>query len=293
MADPRRPIACGPSASTRLVGLLGDPVAHSRSPAMHNAAFRALGLDWCYVALPVAPAALPAALAGLAALGFVGANVTIPHKERAAALADELTPTAHGVGAVNTLTVLPGGELLGDNTDAGGLLAALAEAGVEVAGQRVVILGAGGAGRAVAYALAQAGATVTLANRTHGRAVALAAALAHHTGEAPEALPLADTDALGRRLAQAALLVNTTSAGMHPGPDISPLPEGVRLPPGLAVFDLVYAPRRTRLLRDAEASGCRTIEGLRLLVHQGALSFQQWTGREAPLEVMSQAVEEG
>lgn len=279
--------------STRLVGVLGDPVAHSRSPAMHNAAFRALGMDWCYVPLHVAPAQLEAALRGLVALGFVGANVTIPHKEAVARLADERTPAAEAIGAVNTLTILPGGRLRGDNTDAGGTLAALREAGVEVAGQRAVVLGAGGSARAVAYALAASGAQVVLANRTPERAAALAASLQPRVAGRLEAIALADTGALQAALDEARLLVNATSVGLHPGPDLSPLPEGARLHPGLAVLDLVYAPRQTRLLRQAVHAGCQAVEGLRVLVHQGALAFEMWTGRPAPIEVMSHAAEEG
>lgn len=279
------------TGSTRLVGVLGDPVAHSRSPAMHNAAFRALGIDWCYVPLHVASAQVEAALRGLVALGFVGANVTIPHKEAAARLADELTPAAQAIGAVNTLTVLQGGRLRGDNTDAGGTLAALREAGVEVAGRRAVLLGAGGSARAVAYALAASGAHVVLANRTPERAAALAASLQPHVAGRLEATALSDAGALQAALARADLVVNATSVGMHPEDSRSPLPEGVQLHPGLAVLDLVYAPRETRLLRQAAHAGCRTIEGLRVLVHQGALAFEMWTGRPAPLDVMSRAVE--
>ena len=279
------------TGSTRLTGVIGDPVSHSRSPAMHNAAFAALGLDWCYVPLLVKAERFAAALRGLVALGFVGANVTIPHKERAAVLADELSEAARAVGAVNTLTV-QGERLLGDNTDVGGTLRALDEAGVRVAGCRAVVLGAGGAARGVAYALAQARAAVTLANRTPERAERLAAELAPVVGAPLEAIPLGDGQALQARLEDAALLVNTTSVGMHPRPDRSPLPEGVRYPPDLAVLDLVYAPQQTRLLRDAAAQGCRTVEGLRVLIHQGALSFEAWTGRPAPLEVMARAVEQ-
>lgn len=277
---------------TRLAGVIGDPVAHSLSPAMHNAAYAALGLDWCYLPLHVTPARLEAALRGLVALGFAGANVTIPHKERAAALADELTPAARAVGAVNTLTVR-GEELLGDNTDVGGTLMAVAEAGVELEGRRAVVLGAGGSARAVVYALAEAGAAVTVANRTPTRAEELVQDLAPRVRGEVEALPLADAGGLQARLAGAALLVNTTPVGMQPGPDLSPLPAGVRCGPELTVLDLVYAPRRTRLLRLAAARGCRTIEGLRVLVHQGALSFTIWTGRAAPLEAMARAVEGG
>ncbi len=279
------------SGSTRLVGVLGDPIAHSRSPAMHNAAFRALGLNWCYLPLHVAPARLEAALRGLVALEFVGANVTIPHKERAAELAGELTPAAAAVGAVNTLMV-QGEALWGDNTDVGGLLMALAEAEVEVQGRQAVVLGAGGSARAAVYALAQAGAAVTVANRTVQRAEALAVTLGPRLRGRLEVLPLADAAALQARLDEAALLVNTTSVGMHPGPDESPLPAGVRCHPGLAVLDLVYAPRQTRLLRDARAWGCPTVEGLRVLIHQGALSLECWTGRAAPIEAMARAVTE-
>ena len=278
------------TGSTRLVGVLGDPIAHSRSPAMHNAAFAALGLDWCYVPLHVVPERLEAALRGLIALGFVGANVTIPHKERAAELAAELTPAAQAIGAVNTLTV-QGERLLGDNTDWGGLLLTLEEAGVEVAGREALVLGAGGSARAIVYALAQAGAQVTVANRTVERAEELAAWFATQNAGKVAVLGLAERAPLQAALDRASLVINTTSVGMHPGPDVSPLPEGARLAAQTAVLDLVYAPRRTALLRQAAASGCRTMEGLRVLVYQGALSFKIWTGLEAPVDVMARAVE--
>ncbi|MDI7278261.1 MAG: shikimate dehydrogenase [Anaerolineae bacterium] len=282
---------CDIRGSTRLLGVIGDPVAHSRSPAMHNAAFRALGLDWCYLPLHVTPTNLEAALRGLIALEFVGANVTIPHKEHAAALCNELTPAAEAVAAVNTLTV-QGESLAGDNTDVGGLLLTLAEAGVDVEGRESVVLGAGGSARAVVYALAQSGARVAVANRTLERAEALVERLQSRVRGQVQALSLADTAALQASLERATLLVNTTPVGMSPGPDESPLPAGLRFHPGLTVLDLVYAPRQTRLLRDAAAQGCRVIEGLRVLVYQGALSFECWTGRAAPVEVMTRAAED-
>ncbi len=257
---------------------------------MHNAALAALGLDWCYVPLHVRPEHLEAALAGLIALGFVGANVTIPHKERVAELVGELSPTARAVGAVNTL-VVRGDTLYGDNTDAGGLLMALAEAGVNVAGREVVVLGAGGSARAAVYALAQTASRVTVANRGLARAAALVTLLASQGRAELEAIPLSEAEALATRLAQAALLANTTSVGMEPRAEESPLPPGVPLHPGLAVLDLVYAPRQTLLLRQAAAQGCQTVEGLRVLIHQGALALECWTGRAAPLEVMARAVE--
>jgi len=275
--------------STKLVGVLGDPVAHSLSPAMHNAAFQALGLDWCYVPLHVAPERMEAALPGLVALGFVGANVTIPHKERAAELSAELSPTARAVGAVNTL-IVRNGALYGDNTDVGGILRALAEAGVDLPGRAAVVLGAGGSARAAAYALAGAGCRVTVANRHAARAESLAALLTAQLGREVEAIALGDEVALQARLEGTAVLVNTTAAGMEPHADESPLPERVALHPGLAVLDLVYAPRQTLLLRRAAAAGCRTIEGLRVLIHQGALSFEMWTGQPAPVDVMSRAI---
>ncbi len=283
-------VECFIRGTTRLVGVIGDPVAHSRSPAMHNAAFAALGLDWAYVPLHVSPARLEAALRGLVACEFVGANVTIPHKERAAELADERSQAVQAIGAANTLTIQDG-RLLADNTDAPGLLAALAEAGVEVAGREALLLGAGGSARAAAYALAQAASRVTVANRTLARSEALTADLAPHVRGELVAVALEDGAALRASLERAAVLVNTTSVGMHPGPDVSPLPEGLRCPRGLAVLDLVYAPRRTRLLREAGEEGCATVEGLRVLLHQGALSLERWTGRGAPLQVMARALE--
>jgi shikimate dehydrogenase len=188
--------------------------------------------------------------------------------------------------------------LLGDNTDAPGILMALAEAGVEISDRRAVILGAGGSARAAAYALAQAGAQVTVTNRTLSRAEELVAALGSLVPGCVSALSLNDVVALQARLEEATLLVNTTPVGMEAGGQhtaplpSSPLPPAVHLPPGLAVLDLVYAPRQTPLLRTAAAAGCKTIEGLRVLVHQGALALECWTGRPAPLAVMAKAVED-
>ena len=293
------------TAGTRLVGVLGYPVEHSLSPAMQNAAFAHLGLDWAYVPLPVAPDCLGDAVRGLRALGFAGANVTLPHKERALAFLDDLAPEARALGAVNTV-VNQGGRLVGHNTDAAGFLAALAEVGCVP--RHAVVLGAGGAARAVVYALVQAGAAVTVANRTPERAAALLAAVAAAGGRelsrasAVPAMPAShsavgvcalDAPDLERALARADLLVNTTPVGMWPEVDESPLPSGVVLLSGLTVFDLIYNPLETTLLRQARACGARSVGGLGMLVHQGALAFGLWTGLAAPVEVMRQAALEG
>jgi shikimate dehydrogenase len=277
---------------TRLVGLMGWPVEHSLSPAMHNAAFAALGLDWAYVPLPVPPDRLGEAVRGLVALGFAGANVTVPHKEAVVPFLDRLTPAAQAIGAVNTILVGPGGELTGDNTDAAGFLADLRAEGVEPSGRRPLILGAGGAARAVAYALSQAGAElVAIAARNLAKAQRLADGLRAATGKAflaarlPEDLP-----DLAR---EADLIVNATTVGMAPHQaDASPWPQDVPLRPAWIIYDLVYVPAETLLLRRARAAGARGIGGLGMLVQQGAAAFRLWTGVEPPLAVMRQACEE-
>jgi shikimate dehydrogenase len=247
-----------------LAGVLGFPVAHSRSPAMMNAAFAELGLDWRYVKLPVPPERFAETARALPASGFRGANVTIPHKIAAHDVADELTPAAVAIGAANTLT-FEAGQLLADNTDAGGLLDALGE---EPRGRSALVLGAGGAGRAAAWALREAGAEVAVWNRTSERAEALADELGIEVAESP-----------GRA---ADILVNATSLGLH-GED---LPAALEPEPSAVVVDLVYGAAPTALCRWAEARGARVVDGLEVLVRQGARSLEQWTGRPAPLDAM-------
>jgi shikimate dehydrogenase len=252
-----------------LAGVLGFPVGHSRSPAMMNAAFAQLGLDWHYVRLPVAPDQFDLTVRALPASGFRGANVTIPHKLAAHDLADELTPPAAAIGAVNTLVFEPGG-IVGDNTDAGGLTDAL---GDQLAGRSALVLGAGGAGRAAVWALREAGAEVAVWNRTPERAAQLAADLGVRHASRPEA---------------ADVLVNATSLGMG-GEDV-PAELGLdALEPSL-VADLVYGSEPTRLLRWAHDRGARAVDGLEVLLRQGARSFERWTGRPAPLEKMRRAL---
>ncbi|HWH45649.1 MAG TPA: shikimate dehydrogenase [Thermoleophilaceae bacterium] len=260
---------------TVLAGVLGHPVAHSRSPAMHNAAFRALGLDWRYVKLPVPPSLFGETVRALEGSGYRGANVTIPHKEAALEVSDEATAPARQIGAANTLTFADG-RVLADNTDAGGLLDALAE---DPSGWRCLILGAGGAGRAAAWALRGAGAAeVSVWNRTPGRA----AALARELGVRHAASVVTDVD----------LLVNATSVGLDPATDPADALaclglRGADPPPRLA--DLVYGPEPTALQAWAARAGARVVDGLEVLVRQGARSFEAWTGSKAPVETMRKA----
>jgi shikimate dehydrogenase len=259
----------------RRLGVLGWPVAHSRSPAMHNAALAALGLrDWHYQRLPVPPELFAETVAGLPAAGFVGANVTIPHKEAALALADDASAAATAIGAANTLAFADG-RVHASNTDAPGLLAALAGAGVDPAGQVALVLGAGGSARAAAYALRTAGARrVAVWNRTPERAQRLADALGVDAVAAP--IP-------------ADLLVNCTSVGLADG-EFKPLPlDADALGDYATVADLVYRAGGTGLVAQARRLGCTVVDGLEVLVRQGALSFEAWTGREAPIEVMRAA----
>ncbi len=280
------------NGQAKLVGLIGYPVKHSLSPAMHNSAFAALGLNWCYVPLPVLPEQLGEAVAGLRALSFVGANVTVPHKETVMSYLDHVTLEAQAIGAVNTIVVREG-RSVGYNTDWRGFLTALSEGGFDPQGKRAVVLGAGGAARAVVYALAQAGAQVTVLNRTPARAQAL---IQDFTPLFPPlsllSFPLT-LRTLEERTVEAHLLVNTTPVGLWPEVDRSPWPEGLPFPGHLAVFDLVYNPCQTKLLRQARAAGSKVIGGLGMLVHQGAAAFELWTGEKAPVETMHEAASLG
>jgi shikimate dehydrogenase len=259
------------------LGVLGWPVAHSRSPAIHNAALAALGLeDWRYQRLPVPPALFAEATRALGPSRFVGANVTIPHKRAALALADRAGETARAIGAANTLSFAPDGTIVAENTDAPGLIAAL---GGSPRGMRALVLGAGGSARAAAWALREAGTReVSVWNRTPTRAEALARELGVRAVERPE---------------PAELLVNCTSVGLAGEPDqLSQLGLSLdRLRAYEWVVDLVYRTGSTQLLRAAEGQGARTVDGLEVLVCQGALSLELWTGRRAPRALMRRAAE--
>jgi len=254
---------------------------------MHNAAFVALGLDWAYVPLPVYPDHLGEAVRGLRALGFAGANVTVPHKQAVLAHLDDISQAAQVIGAVNTIAVRDG-LLYGDNTDATGFLASLHDVGFDPAGTYCAVLGAGGAARAVAHALAEAGARqVRIYNRTLARARDLCREMAKFHGDVRfESGSPDDLAAIGD---DTDLLVNTTSVGMWPDTEVSPWPRDLPIPGQLTVCDLVYNPPETLFLSQARVVGAETVGGLGMLVHQGAVAFELWTGRPAPLAIMRAA----
>jgi shikimate dehydrogenase len=251
---------------TTLAGVIGFPVRHSRSPAMMNAAFRELGLDWHYRALAVPPSHFAETVRALHASGYRGANVTIPHKLAALEVADEITDTAREIGAVNTLTLGEDGRIEGDNTDAGGLLDAIGDPLPASA----LVLGAGGAARAAVWALREAGVgEISVWNRTPGRAKRLAGELGVSAGSA-----------------DAELLVNATSVGLRREDSLDGLP----LVDARVVADLVYGDGPTPFAHWAQERGARLVDGLEMLVRQGARSFAVWTGREPPVEAMRRAV---
>lgn len=277
------------TGKTRLTGIIGWPIAHSLSPVMHNAAFAALGLDWSFVPFAVPPERLAEAVRGLSALGVAGFNVTIPHKVAIMPLLDRISPEAELIGAVNVVDNRDG-VMTGYNTDGIGLLAALKEGfGFEPAGKSVLVLGAGGAARAAAAALGSAGASrIALANRSLESAAGLARALkARLPGTAFDVQELA---ALAERafLEDFDLIVNTTSVGM--AGDAFPGLSLAGLKPGLAVYDMVYAPPVTPLMKEAEACGVPSANGLGMLVAQGEAAFAIWTGSTPPRGCMAQAL---
>jgi shikimate dehydrogenase len=265
-----------PSAATTLVGVMGDPVRHSLSPLLHNTAFAALGLDWVSVAFPVPEGSVGDVLGALVPLGVAGVSVTMPHKGTVATLLDDLTPVARRLGAVNCV-LNRDGALVGANTDGEGFLAALARGtGLDPAGRRCLVVGAGGAARAVVLALAEAGAAEVVVVARRAEAALAAAAMAGERGRVGSARDAPEVD----------LVVEATPVGMEGGANATPaVPAGV-LSAGQVAVDLVYAPRETPWVQEAAGRGVRAVGGLGMLVHQAAAQLELWTGRDAPLEAM-------
>lgn len=276
-------------AHTQFCGVIGNPVEHSLSPAIHNAAFQALGIDCVYLAWKVVM--IGEAIQGLRALGnFRGASVTIPHKVSAVPFLDDLEPTAQHIGAINTI-VAENGRLIGYNTDATGALRALREGGVTLTGRRIVMLGSGGAARAIAFALAaDSGAEkLTLLGVDDKERTALASDLRSKSNVAIEDAFL-DDSTLGRTVPDAQILIHCTPVGMSPKVDATCVPASL-FHPDLAVMDIVYNPRATRLLMEAKGAGCKTIPGLEMFLHQAVTQFELWTNRPAPVDVMRAVLE--
>ena len=292
------------SGHTALAGVLGNPVRHSLSPAMHNAALAELGLDWVYLALPTAADQLEAVLRGLEAIDCRGLNVTLPHKQAVAGLCRTLSPLAERLGAVNTLVRHPQGGWRGDNTDVAGFLAPLRAGGRDWQGKRAVVLGCGGSARAVVAALVELGCgSIEVAGRNAAKQEALLASCRSWAPQLkaltwqPQTIQPCQSTGLESALAKARLVVNTTPVGMASASDpgaasrcpLSPV-ELEALQPQSCVYDLIYTPRPTALLAAAAARGCEALDGLEMLVQQGAAALRQWSGIDAvPVAAMRAA----
>jgi len=274
------------SGKTRVYGVIGDPIEHSLSPAMHNAAFNHLKLDCVFLAFRVKAAELEDAVRGMRGLGIHGLNVTMPHKDAVTKYLDEVDATVKFLGSVNTI-LNDDGRLLGFNTDGVGALRALRDNGVDLNGKKLLLLGAGGAAKAIAHAFAKEVEELYILNRASEKAKDLAEALSRALGRKVVGDALSPS-AVQRNLRDADVLINATSAGMHPNINQS-LVAPQWLKPDLTVMDIVYNPLETKLAKDAKAAGARVVSGVEMLLYQGAASFEIWTGLSAPIEVMRRA----
>jgi shikimate dehydrogenase len=278
------------TASTRLCAVIGNPVGHSLSPVLHNAAFDALDLDYVYVAFRVED--LKSALAGMRALeNFRGMSVTIPHKIEAMNLVDEIGEVDRAIGSINTI-INDNGRLIGLGTDGPGALKALTDAGVEITGRNVLMLGAGGAARAVAFTLARHTGLEKLVLMDIDSAILQGLTTDIQAGTAvPAAGELLTDAALAQSMAHADIIINCTPVGMHPREGASLVPPAL-FRPGQTVFDIVYNPLETRLLAEARAAGLRVVSGVEMFINQAVLQFQRFTGVDAPVDVMRRVVME-
>lgn len=271
------------SGKTEVVSLIGDPVEHSFSPMIQNAAFKEIGLDYVYVAFRVKKEALPGAIEGIKSLELKGINITMPHKSKIIDHLDKIDPSAKKIGAVNTVK-REGRNLIGFNTDGRGAIGALKSKNVEIEGRNILLLGAGGAGRAIAFTLVEKNANLTISNRHLSKAKNLITEIKEKTGEKAEQIPQKKED-ITKKIRNCDILINSTSVGMAPERGKT-LIESDMMHSNLKVMDIVYNPIKTLLLKEAEKAGAKTIDGLEMLVHQGAESFRIWTGKKAPVEAM-------
>ncbi len=274
------------SGTTRICGIIGDPIEHTMSPVMHNAAFQKAGLGFVFVPFNVKPEELKQAIHGVRAFNIRGLSVTIPHKVAVIPFLDEVDSLAEKIGAVNTI-VNEEKRLKGYNTDASGFLRALLKEGIQPEGKNVVILGAGGASRAIAFILADRGAELTIINRHLAPAQEMAGRIFSFFRKEVKALEL-NRENLKIALDGADIVVNTTSVGMSPNAGKSPVGADL-LKPGLVVFDIIYNPMKTRLMAEAEKRGAKIISGVEMLVWQGVAAFELWTGKSAPVQVMRES----
>jgi len=275
------------SGKTRVCGIIGDPVEHSLSPVMHNAAFEELNLDFVYVAFRVRREELREAIIGTRNLDFHGLNVTMPHKNAVMRHLDEIDSTTRSIGAVNTI-LNDEGRLVGYNTDGVGALKALKETGITPKGKKLLLLGAGGAGKAIAFHAAQEVEELVILNRTPQKAKKLAEVLRKDFNKKIDSNGLS-IETIKEELRDTDILVNATSVGMHPKVDQSLVPPSL-LRPDLCVMEIVYSPLETKLAKDAKAVGAKVASGIEMLVYQGAASFEIWTNHKAPVKAIKQAV---
>jgi shikimate dehydrogenase len=274
------------SGKTQVCGVIGDPIEHTLSPTMHNAAFNHLKLDFVFLAFRVKAAQLENAMRGMRGLGIRGLNVTMPHKNAVIKYLDEVDPTVKFLGSANTI-LNDNGRLLGFNTDGVGALKAMRENGVNLDGKKLLLLGAGGAAKAIAFSLAKEVGELVILNRVSEKAKELAEALSQVYGKKVVGEALSPS-VIQKSLQDAHIVINATSVGMHPHVSQS-LVAPQWLNPDLTVMDIVYNPVETKLAKHAKAAGAHVISGVEMLLYQGAASFEIWTGRSAPIEVMRKA----
>jgi len=274
------------SGKTKVCGVIGDPIEHSLSPVMHNAAFEALKIDYIFLAFQVKATAIENAMNGMRALNIHGLNVTMPHKNVVIKYLDEIDPTAKTIASVNTI-LKKDNKLFGFNTDGVGALNALEQNGVKLKGKKVLLLGAGGAAKAIAYTLSQEVDELVILNRTRKQATDLASLLKQKFNKKIEADEFSPS-AVKENIAASDVLINATSIGMKPNDNQTPIQPEL-LKPDLAVMDIVYNPIETKLAKDAKSAGAKVISGVEMLIYQGAASFEIWTACKAPVEVMRKA----